>query len=67
MPLAYKKRVRQEISNQEESGTNRPAQGEKDVCDGSTRYRFALRPYWFVLAQTEASSEFPTLKLWKAV
>ena len=58
MPLAYKKRVRQEISHQEEPGTNQPAQGEKDVCDEITRYRFALRPYWFVLAQTDGETAF---------
>jgi antirestriction protein ArdC len=58
MPLAYKKRVRQEISDQEESGTNQPAQCEKDVCDEITRYRFALRPYWFVLAQTDGETTF---------
>jgi antirestriction protein ArdC len=33
MPLAYKKRVRQESSDQEESGTGKSAQGENDVCD----------------------------------
>ena len=37
MPLAYKKRVRQEISDQEETGTDQPAQAEKDVCDEITR------------------------------
>jgi antirestriction protein ArdC len=58
MPLAYKKRVRQEISDQEEAGTNEPAPGEKDVCDEITRYRFALRPYWFVLAQTDGDTAF---------
>jgi len=62
MPLAYKKRLRQELSDQEESGTNQPAQGEKDVCDEITRYRFALRPYWFVLAQTDGEAAFtPTI------
>jgi antirestriction protein ArdC len=58
MPLAYKKRVRQEVSDQEESGTNQPAPGEKDVCNEITRYRFALRPYWFVLAQTDGDTAF---------
>jgi len=53
MPLAYKKRVSKEIQDPEESGTNQPGQDEKDVCDEITRYRFALRPYWFVLAQTD--------------
>ena len=58
MPLAYKKRVREETQDPEESGTNQPAQGEKDVCDEITRYRFALRPYWFVLAQTDGEAAF---------
>jgi hypothetical protein len=62
MPLAYKKRVRQEISDQEESSSNQPARGAKDVCDEITRYRFALRPYWFVLAQTDGEGAFtPTI------
>jgi len=62
MPLAYKKRARQGMSDQEESGTNKPAQSEKDVCDEITRYRFALRPYWFVLAQTDGEAAFtPTI------
>jgi len=58
MPLAYKKRVRQESSDQEESGTNKSAQGENDVCDEITRFHFALRPYWFVLAQTDGETAF---------
>jgi antirestriction factor ArdC-like protein len=58
MPLACKKRVRQESSDQEESGTNQPVQAEKDVCEEITRYRFALRPYWFVLAQTDGETAF---------
>lgn len=58
MPLAYKKRLRQEIQHPEESGTNQPAQSEKDVCNDITRYRFALRPYWFVLAQTDGETAF---------
>jgi hypothetical protein len=58
MPLAYKKRLRQEISDQEEAGINEPAPGEKDVCDEITRYRFALRPYWFALAQTDGETAF---------
>jgi antirestriction protein ArdC len=62
MPLAYKKRMRQEISDQEESGTNQPPQGEKEACDEITRYRFALRPYWFVLTQTDGEAAFtPTI------
>ena len=58
MPLAYKKRVREEIHNPEQSGTNQPAQDEKEVCDEITRYRFALRPYWFVLTQTDGETTF---------
>lgn len=58
MPLAYKKRLRQEIQHPEESGTNQPAQSEKDVCNDITRYRFALRPYWFVLVQTDGETAF---------
>lgn len=58
MPLAYKKRVRQEIEDQEQSGTSQSAEDEKDVCDEITRYRFALRPYWFVLAQTDGETRF---------
>ena len=62
MPLAYKKRVSREIQSPEESGTNQPVQDEKDVCDEITRYRFALRPYWFVLAQTDGEAAFtPTI------
>ena len=61
MPLAYKKRVRQEIQDPEESGTDQPAQNE-NVCDEITRYRFALRPYWFVLPQTDGEATFtPTI------
>ena len=56
MPLAYKKRVRQETQNPEESATNQPTQDEKDVCDEITCYHFALRPYWFVLAQTDGET-----------
>ena len=58
MPLAYKKRVREETKGAEESGTNQPVHDEKDVCDEITRYRFALRPYWFVLAQTDGETAF---------
>ena len=58
MPLAYKKRVRQEIQDSEESATNQRGQDEKDVCDEITRYRFALRPYWFALAQTDGETAF---------
>jgi N-terminal domain of anti-restriction factor ArdC len=58
MPLACKKHVREEIHNPEQSGTNPPAQSEKDVCDEITRYRFALRPYWFVLPQTDGETAF---------
>jgi antirestriction protein ArdC len=58
MPLAYKKRVRQETQDPEESSTNQPAQDEKDVSDEITRYRFVLRPYWFVLAQTDGETAF---------
>lgn len=57
MPLAYKKRVRQE--NQDtEAGTDQAAQDKKEECDEITRYRFALRPYWFVLAQTDGETTF---------
>ena len=58
MPLAYKKRVREEIHNPEQSATNQPAQDDKDVCGEVTRYRFALRPYWFVLTQTDGEAAF---------
>jgi len=58
MPLAYKKRVSKETQDTEESGTSQPASDEKDVCDEITRYRFALRPYWFVLAQTDGETAF---------
>lgn len=58
MPLAYKKRVRQEIPDGEESAPTKPARDDKDVCDEITRYRFALRPYWFVLAQTDGEAAF---------
>src|SRR6266536_1118932 len=58
MPLAYKKRVRQDNQNAEESERNQVAQDKKEVCDEVTRYRFALRPYWFVLAQTDGDTVF---------
>jgi hypothetical protein len=57
MPLAYKKRVRKE--NQDGgAGRSQAAQDMKEECDEITRYRFALRPYWFVLAQTDGDSAF---------
>ena len=58
MPLAYKKRLRQEAENPDESGTTQSGQHEKAVCDEITRYRFALRPYWFVLTQTDGETTF---------
>jgi antirestriction protein ArdC len=58
MPLAYKKRVRQDDRDAGESETNQVAQDKKEVCDEVTRYRFALRPYWFVLAQTDGETAF---------
>jgi hypothetical protein len=58
MPLAYKKPARQGIEDSEESGTSQPPQHEKDVRDEITQYRFALRPYWFVLAQTDGERAF---------
>ena len=57
MPLAYKKRVRQE-SPDAESDSNPRVPQDKDTCDEITRYRFALRPYWFVLAQTDGEATF---------
>src|ERR1051326_2903703 len=62
MPLAYKKRVSKEIQHPEESGTSQPAQGEKDAGDEVPRYRFALRPYWFALAQTDGETAFTDRK-----
>ena len=58
MPLAYKRRVHEKIHNLEQSGTSQPVQDEKDACNEITRYRFALRPYWFVLAQTDGEAPF---------
>src|ERR1700746_1948215 len=40
MPLTYKKRVRQESQNPEESSASEPVQDEKDVRNEITRYRF---------------------------
>ena len=58
MPLAYKKRLRQDSQDAEESGSNQRAHDKKEVCDEVIRYRFALRPYWFVLGQTDSETEF---------
>ena len=53
--MAYKKRVRQE--NQDgEPGTTPAAHDKKEEGEEITRYRFALRPYWFVLAQTDGQA-----------
>lgn len=57
MPLAYKKRVRQE-NQDEEPGTTPAAHDKKEEGEEITRYRFALRPYWFVLAQTDGEAAF---------
>ena len=57
MPLAYKKRVRQE--NQDgEPATTPVAHDNKEEGEEITQYRFALRPYWFVLAQTDGEAAF---------
>jgi hypothetical protein len=56
MPLVYKKRVRQESAK--ESAANPPAHQNEDALDELLCYRFALRPYWFVLSQTEGETAF---------
>jgi hypothetical protein len=62
MPLAYKKRVQQDGPDQEDSNTNQESENNTGPCNEVTRYRFALRPYWFVLAQTEGEVAFtPTI------
>ena len=58
MPLAYKKRVRQHSEGAVDSDANQAPQDKEEVSDEVTRYRFALRPYWFVLAQTEGEISF---------
>lgn len=62
MPLAYKKRVNQDSRDQEEQATNQEPEANTEASNEITRYRFALRPYWFVLAQTEGEVPFtPTI------
>jgi hypothetical protein len=56
MPLAYKKCVRRDKYHPEESDANQASEDMKQAFDEVTRYRFALRPYWFVLTQTGGES-----------
>jgi antirestriction protein ArdC len=57
MPLAYKKRLRQEVEDRNKPDTNPITEEIKnDRREAVTRYRFALRPYWFVLAQTDGEA-----------
>jgi hypothetical protein len=58
MPLAYKKCVRQDEPAPQESEANQVSEEMKQGFKEVTRYRFALRSYWFVLAQTDGESTF---------
>ena len=57
MPFAYKKRIHEASSDQEIPDTNE-SQSSPESSDEITHYRFALRPYWFVLAQTDGEAPF---------
>jgi hypothetical protein len=57
MPLAYKTRLAKTDSDQEIPETNE-SQSNIESGDEVIHYRFALRPYWFVLSQTHGEATF---------